>query len=497
MPGESTKEIVLKKIAFVVALCFVSVTVNAAAPLHRHERRIPGKFMVALQPEIAAEAYNGVVKSLAASYNLTIVSRWEEAPRGFVCEHVRERDLERLLNDPRIRYVEEDFEYEVSATETTSHGSNYLWYLDRLDETSYFNSDSTYDRCPEGLGIVAYVVDLGVRRDHVEFNEGSSSRVIQSVHFEGDSTTGEPDETNGCEDNPDIWHGTAVASLLAGESIGAAKTDVVSLRYRSCDQVGDASWIVNAIRWISSDNNLHRDRPAVVNYSGGIGEWVTEFVTLNEAVRDLVVDTGIPFFTSAENFSGDACLWAPNSMAYASTNPNGLVFTVGASSVGAGGDRNDYRWQKWQTDGQAAIGLDSGSNGGACVSAYAPGHAIYHAENGSTTDYGSHSGSSFASPLAAAVAARYMEQTGITTYSAVYDYLYSTASAVVNNVNTPEYWFCRRTIASGGPYWTTRDPNATCPFGYRGIDNTTTPHHMPPTFNESGARLIYSDMTCP
>ena len=251
------------------------------------------------------------------------------------------------------------------------------------------------------------------------------------------------------------------------------------------------------MRWIRSANDPYRTRAAVVNYSGGVGEWVTQFVTLNEAVRDLVVNTGTPFFTSAENYSGDACMWAPNSTAYASTNPSGLVFTVGASSLGAGADRNDYRWQTWQTVGQAAIGQDSGSNGGACVSIYAPVNSIYHAENESNNDYGSHAGSSFASPIVAAVAARYMERTGVTHYRDVYNYLYSTASAVVNHVNTPEYWFCRRSTAGPNPIWTTQDSTATCPSGYWGVNDTSTPHHMRSTFNESGARIIYSDMACP
>src|SRR5581483_10102657 len=117
----------------------------------------------------------------------------------------------------------------------------------------------------------------------------------------------------------------------------------------------------------------------------------------------------------------------------------------------------------------------------------------------SSTAYGLHDGTSFASPTAAGVAARYMELTGVRNYTQVYDYLLSAAASngtVVNNVNTEEFWFC----APQSPhtdYPTFLTNPGVCPSGYVGLNGTSTPIHMPATFNESNAGMIYSDMTCP
>lgn len=474
-------------------LLFAGAVFAQPARIQKHRNAIPGRYMVLLNTNVAAEAYDGVVKSLAATYGLNITQRWEDTPRGFICDGATEAAIVRLANDPRVRLIEEDFTFVLSGMQWTVWNSQYLWNLDRIDEPTYFVNDSQYDMCPEGRPVVAYMLDIGVRADHEQFNLGEPTRVVDSRRFDG--VNGLADTTNGCAANANLWHGTATASVLAGTTVGSAKTRVVSLRFLDCNGRGTGANIVNAVRWIRSANDPWRNEAAVVNYSGGIGSWDGEFANMNAAVTDLVNNTQIPFFTSAENFAGDACMFSPNNLAYTNVNRNGVVFTVGGTSLGGNGDRNDYRLQFWDGS-QPRIGQEGGSNGGRCVSIYAPAMDIYAARNSSTTAYGLAAGTSFASPLTAGVAARYMEQSGVRDYRNVFNYLLNAAAStgtVVNNSATVEYWLC--TPASGftvPQYHTSRTPITTCPTGYN-----NPPVHVPATTNTSNAGMLYSDMTCP
>jgi subtilisin family serine protease len=134
--------------------------------------------------------------------------------------------------------------------------------------------------------------------------------------------------------------------------------------------------------------------------------------------------------------------------------------------------------------------VDSGSNGGSCVSIYAPAVDIYVGNNSSATAYSTHSGTSFSSPLAAAIGARYLSTNHSATYQQVYDYLLSAAgsSTLINNPYTPEYWMCGTT-----PYRT--DPGV-CPVN-NGVNNTNVPIHFGATSNTSNAGMLYSPMSCP
>jgi hypothetical protein len=468
--------------------------------------------MVLLDTTIPASAYDGVVNSLAKSYNTKITNEWREAPRGFICEGVSSTDAEHLASDPRVRVVEEDFQFSVSTSgmQWTGWNNNYLWHLDRLDEPTYATHDSQYDMCPEAREITAYIVDIGVRADHEQFTRNEPAGRVESYTFDDGSTTGYTDQTNGCTSgspNYNRWHGTAVASLIGGTTTGAAKVHIVSLRVADCGGGGLASWVVNAIRWIRSASDPKSSTLGVVSMSTFFGDWQTNFVTLSDTVDARVKATGIPFFVSANNFSADACKFTPANLAYTNINrltyranptlAGGTVFSVGGTSLGANGDTNDYRWQTWDS-GLAAIGQDTGSNGGSCVSIYAPAADIYAARTTSTTAYDVASGTSFSAPLTAAIAARYISSTGVSTYQDVYDYLLSVAgsSSLINNVSTPEYWMCQQGYPSFA-YVGYRTNPGVCPAGQTGVNGTSTPIHFNATSNTSNAGMLYSPMSCP
>jgi hypothetical protein len=213
----------------------------------------------------------------------------------------------------------------------------------------------------------------------------------------------------------------------------------------------------------------------VINQSGYVGIWDANVQAYGDTVVSVVNSTNIPFFTSADNFATDACKFSPKDRAYTRVNHNGRVFVAGGTSVGAGsGDPNDYRWQEWNTDGTAKIGLESGSNGGACVSIY--------------------------SPLTAAIAIRWMVKqqaaTGvIPTATQVYDFLLGQSQTVVQNTNTaPTYWACVASVGDGHFDFKAYTTNpGSCPPGYN-----FGPLLYPFATNTSDARMLYWDEgSCP
>lgn len=492
----------MKHLACLLLLSLLALPIFATTTVRHHARSITGQYMVLLDTKIPAAAYDGIVNSLSHTYGLEIRTKWREEPRGFVAS-VPVAGAERLATDARVRIVEEDFPISIDAesgNQWTIWNNNYLWFLDRLDEPTYATHDSTYDMCPEGRTVNAYVIDNGVRGDHEQFTwNGEPAGRVESLNF-ANGAQGTADGLNGCPSNASMWHGTAVATVLGGTTTGASKAHIVSLRVVDCNNSGSASDWVSAVNWIRGANDPHRYQSGVVNMSRFLGDWMSDFATLNAAISGRVDATQIPFFVSANNFSADACKFSPASLAYTNMNHSGKVFSVGGTSLGAGSDTNDYRWQTWNGS-QILLGQDSGSNGGACISIYAPAASIYAGRNTSTTAYDIASGTSFSAPLAAAIALRHLEVTGNQGYQQVFDYLLSTAgsSALINHVETPESWMCLSSINGRYEAYLTNPPS-TCDGTYNIGENGVLhgpPIHFNATSNSSGAGMLYSAMTCP
>lgn len=496
-----------RELLLLCVVLFASVNAHARARVQRHANAVSGRYMVLLTENLSSEAYEGLLSSLAATYNFRVATPWRTAPRGFVCDNLSPADHERLANDPRISLIEDDAE--LSAPQLAAiqdsfvdpDGSGplpyeYLWHLDRLDEATFGARDGSYELCPEARSVYAYVLDTGVRTNHVEFE----NRVVLSRAFDNDNPDGVLDMTNGCYDPNfpnDAPHGTWVASALAGTRVGASKAQIISLRTLTCSGISRASWLINAVRWIrsapgavspTSQGDPFRTQASLVNLSAGTPSWQpSDFTNVNAAVDALVTAQQIPFFTAANNYSADACMFSPASLAYTNVNRNGKVFVVGGTTTGAY-DTNDYRWQIWDGSTQR-IGINSGSNAGSCVSIYAPAAEIYVADKATTDRYLRQSGTSFAAPLTAGVAARYMERTGLRTYAQVYNYLLDAAASTgtpLYNVTTTEYWHC---VANNLNY---RSNPGTCPAG-------DAPVHFPAVGNSSSAGILYTGttLTCP
>ena len=256
-----------------------------------------------------------------------------------------------LRSDPRVAAVEPDQPVSAAATQT-----NPTWGLDRIDQRPVPLS-GTYSYPDEGgAGVTAYVIDTGIRSDHVDF----AGRVAPGMTVFNDGRGTE--DCNG--------HGTHVAGTLGGSRYGVAKAvTLVPVRILNCHGGGAASGIIAALEWIVGHHVP--GTPAVVNMSFGNFNF--------SAVRGPIVEAfqaGLSIVVAAGNSAIDACGVVPNSL---------QTIIVGASD---------------STDTVADF-----SNQGPCVDVFAPGVGITSAFPSSSTDTRTFSGTSGAAPhVAGAVA---------------------------------------------------------------------------------------------
>lgn len=233
--------------------------------------------------------------------------------------------------------------------------AQFPWNLDRIDSREYV-LDGQYTYIQTGAGVKVYVVDSGVQLNHPEF-EG---RVIK----------GYGQHTGLCD-----GHATGVAGVLGSTSYGVAKqVTIVSVKVRciGTPTVGD---VIKGLDWVYRDAKRSKvSSIALIPLSGAMN------VALNDAVRKLTT-VGVLTVTSAGNDGHNACFNSPASVLEA------LV---------VGGTTSDDRALSY-------------SNYGTCVDLYAPGEGVWTIWNDSPTTVTYMSGTSFAAPHAAGVAAMYLE----------------------------------------------------------------------------------------
>lgn len=495
------------RIVAALFLTLVSVPLLGRSPKVRHHAGgVPSEYVVLLDNRVPTAGVTGIVTALEQEYGVVAKLIWPNTVKGFLASGPQ-GNLEAMADDPRVLGIEQNVIAQMPATISGVQGvvywGQYLWYLDRLDALRWQDRDGAYNLCPEGRSVYAYVIDEGIWQDHPEFE--SPSRVVLNVDFSSDreNDPNHPswsyDKTNGCLNPSPVHgaiHGTAAASALAGTHVGSSKAKIISLKVIDCGNSVNTGDFFSAIDWIYSADNPYRNEPAVVNHSGFVPVWDSNFVFYETVVNRLVTTTQMPFFASANNYSCDACQFSPQGVAYTNVNHGGTVFVVGGTTV-VGND--DYRYQLADRINPSlpAIGPDSGSNSGACVSAYAPAQDIYVAINDryfNDTYYAVMTGTSFSAPLTAGIAARYIEQqraqTGVTPgYRQVYDFLLGQAVTPVLNTETAStYWLCVSPLSGlPTPY---RSRPASCPFG-------TAPIQMNSASNTSNARMVFWNPGCP
>ena len=327
-----------------------------------------------------------------------------------------------------------------------------------------------------GAGVAVYVVDSGVQASHSEFN----GNVVRGGNFVANDCppanlcTYPPENPCGGFVNAfNPGHGTAVASVIAGQHVGVARgVTIVAVKAFPCNPTQPPFYgfqtpelaIVRSLDWVLGDiqDPANVGRRAVVNMSTYVLAGDTQCSpydcasSLDYNVRN-VINAGAVVVASANNQYSDRCtVQSPARLGYGGMYDPGnqptwpFVITVGGTDI---------------ADNRSLCGTcslnDRGSNVGACVDIYAPANNIHAAHIAAAnayrddqywvddwnqqlhTYYGddSHavtveavtSGTSFSAPIVAGIAARLLQTLPSMSVRDVWNYIHDSATALPPN----------------------------------------------------------------
>jgi hypothetical protein len=355
--------------------------VGQVAQLLRSSRPVPGEYIVVLKDELKEVAQLGpesIAQEVALKHGGQVLHSYKSALKGFTLR-MSEAQVQKLLQDPRVAYVQENGYVQVSATQTGA-----TWGIDRVDQTS-LPLNQTYNYNNNGSGVHAYIVDTGVRLTHTQF----TGRIGNG--FDSITTGGTGADCHG--------HGTHVAGTVGGTTWGIAKgVTIHPVRVLDCSGSGTDAQVIAGIDWVVQNHV----KPAVANMS--LGGDASQ--PLDDAVTN-AINAGIVFAIAAGNDSSSACNYSP------ARTPSAI--TVGSTT---------------SSDARSSF-----SNYGTCLDIFAPGSSITSASNSSDTGSTSMSGTSMASPHVAGAAALYLGANPTATPQQVRDAL--VANGTANKVTSP------------------------------------------------------------
>src|SRR5262249_33343293 len=154
----------------------------------------------------------------AATAGGVVMQTFHHALNGYSLQ-ATESAMSRLLDDPRVKYIQEDGVVHAFATQ-----DNATWGLDRIDQRM-LPPDQTYTYNANGAGVNVYVIDTGIHISHVEF-EGRAAYAFTSVN-----------DGFGAEDCH--GHGTHVSGTIGGSTWGVAKNvNLFAVRVLDCGGSG-------------------------------------------------------------------------------------------------------------------------------------------------------------------------------------------------------------------------------------------------------------------
>jgi len=382
----------MKKFAALLILAGLAAALFVSAPvrsqgrgnkLHRKANKIQNSYIVVLDDDVVGEKglYSispYIAEDMGNVYRGKVKHVYQHALNGFAAE-MSEEDAERLSEDFRVKFVEEDSIMTADATQ-----NNPPWGLDRIDQRNRPLS-ATYTYNWTGAGVRVYVIDTGIRTSHTQFG-GRASNVFDAFGGSGADCHG---------------HGTHVSGTVGGSTYGVAKSSLLrGVRVLDCTGNGPTSGVIAGVDWV----RVNRIDPAVANMSlgGGIS------TALDTAVNNLS-NSGVTIAVAAGNSNTNACNSSPARAANA--------ITVGSTT---------------STDARSSF-----SNFGTCLDLFAPGSSILSSWFSSNTATATLSGTSMASPHVAGVAALYKQANPSASPTTIRNAIVNNATTnVVTNAGT-------------------------------------------------------------
>ena len=250
-----------------------------------------------------------------------------------------------------------------SATNQTSAP----WQLARIDQTG-LPVGTTYSYRYTGAGVRIYLLDTGVRITHDEFDTATVSAGF-SVAATGAG-------------NDVIAHGTGVASCAVGVTFGPAKeATLISVKVFEDDHNPSIAWptqanMIACLEWIEAN---HPGGPAIVSFSGALGDTGTHLDTIVAKVEQMVDDGYV--FTIAAGNEGASPSYVPPKM-------EGVLIVAGSNDT-------DAIW--------------SDSSRGAHTDVFAPAEDVSFATPTSDSSTSTGSGTSESAPIVAGTLAMWLE----------------------------------------------------------------------------------------
>ena len=238
----------------------------------------------------------GLATGLAHAHQGQLIRVWNDGVQGFWIS-MNAMQADGMLHDPHVRSIEENAVVHESGTQAVGGSgiTDPFWHLDRIDQRSGL-LDGTFQYCNGGTQVYAYSFDRGVRAADPQLSgrvrpgrNATPADDACATNTDAAQPPPYPDGASFNEQNPcgehnvlNAGHGTSVATLIAGSSVGVAKTAiVVPLRIANCQGLANStatplssgSWI-DAFDWVTGSSNGLWDTvnnrslvPAVANFS--------------------------------------------------------------------------------------------------------------------------------------------------------------------------------------------------------------------------------------
>ena len=193
---------------------------------------IPGRYIIIFKPHI--ENAEQEAEIMMRGVKGQVHHNFRHSIKG-VAVSIPESALPGIKNNPNVESIEPD---QIIQLNQVSPQNQVTWGIDRIDQVDR-PLDTQYHFNYTGAGVTAFVIDTGIRADHLEF----TGRVLP-----GYSVVADGNGTNDC-----YGHGTHVSGTLGGSTYGVAKSvNIVPVRVLNCTGAGTLSGVIAGMDWVAA-----------------------------------------------------------------------------------------------------------------------------------------------------------------------------------------------------------------------------------------------------